>query len=194
MRRWQLIGGMILIAEVGLLFAITFTGNATRTADGYSVKPGAAAIQFSDQTSRWEEMVVERVVTPTDAWLVVAAPVGTGGQAGEVYGRQRVSAGQSTNIRVSLTPKKKMPNVFIVTLVADRGQPNVFEFTSTASASGGGMGGGGSSEKSSASTSKAGADKQLIVNGEPVTITVREVFHDARGGTVSRTAQPAASN
>jgi hypothetical protein len=185
-----MIVGAVLAAEIVLLCVVTFTGKA-QTANGVIVKPGAASIEFANQTSPWGQILVKKVVSPAAAWLVVQSSPTRGGAA-VVYGRRRVGAGQSTDIRITLDRNKKMPNTLVLTLVADRGQPGVFEYVpSGEAAGGGGMGGGAAPTGSSGSTPTPATDKQMIADGKPVVVTVHEVYHDARGDMVVRTAQPA---
>lgn len=91
---------------------------------GYVAAAKNAQLEVSgDATTR--ELLVDRVVAPGDAWIVVH--VNDNGKPGMRVGLQHVPAGTSTDVLVSL--EDLSANSVIVAVHADKGEPGTFDFS-----------------------------------------------------------------
>jgi hypothetical protein len=91
---------------------------------GYVASERYAQLEIAEDQEGAETLVVDRVLAPEDAWVVVH--LDDDGAPGERIGLTRVEEGESTDVEVELdavtTPK------VIVALHADRGMPGEFDF------------------------------------------------------------------
>jgi hypothetical protein len=91
---------------------------------GYVASADKAQIELAEEQDGVDELVVDRVLAPGDAWVVVHAD--DNGKPGMRIGLTRVEKGESTNVKVQLeevtTPK------VIVAVHADRGTAGDFDF------------------------------------------------------------------
>ena len=190
---WKAALAVVLAVEIGVLCLLGFTAKSP-TADGLVIRAGDASIQAAEQTGPWGTLVIKQVVTPTPSWVVVQAQ-GGGGASTTVVGYTHVPAGVSNDVTVSLDPAQALVNSVAVSLVADRGQPGVFEFSPSAGASGGGMGGGGmgggaAAQAGGSTDATISLDKPLLAQGKPVSIVLRETLRTGTPGIVRRSVAP----
>lgn len=94
---------------------------------GFAVREGAASVQAKPQVGVLNELSVARVVSPGPAWVLVQADMGDG-TAGPTVGYAHVGRGVSNHVRVPVDGMGGLPQVAFVTLVADGGRQNVFEY------------------------------------------------------------------
>lgn len=116
----------MLVAEVALLSAVAFLATS-RPSDGLVVPAGSASITMADQRNVVGAVTVERVVTPVEGWVVVQADWNEG-VPDALLGSSRIPAGESRNVTIGLDPRQPTPRRIFVTLLGDRGQPDVLEF------------------------------------------------------------------
>lgn len=118
-----------LIALVALV-ALALTGCMERPSAedgdvwGYVTAEKSAQLEIAEDQNGVDELVVDRVLAPGDAWLVVHAA--ENGMPGMKVGITRVEKGESTDVRIELEDLTT-PNV-IVALHADRGTSGEFDF------------------------------------------------------------------
>lgn len=91
---------------------------------GYVADSSYAALEMSKSQLDADVLVVDRVLAPADAWLVVH--LSEGGKPGARVGLQHVDKGESTSVEVELDGVTT-PDV-IVALHADKGDGGVFDF------------------------------------------------------------------
>lgn len=91
---------------------------------GYVVAPDNAKLELAEDQPGVDELVVDRVLAPGDAWIVVHAD--DDGTPGERVGLAHVDSGESLGVEVALDGVTT-DNV-IVAVHADRGTPNEFDF------------------------------------------------------------------
>ncbi|HSK47704.1 MAG TPA: hypothetical protein VLA05_06850 [Coriobacteriia bacterium] len=91
---------------------------------GYVAAEKSAQLEIAENQQGVDELIVSRVLSPGDAWLVVHAD--DNGKPGMRVGLKHVSKGESTDVKVELeeTPTPKV----IVALHADRGNKDEFDF------------------------------------------------------------------
>jgi hypothetical protein len=91
---------------------------------GYVAAPDKAQLEVAGNQNGVNELVVKRVLSPSDGWVVVHADMN--GKPGVRVGLTHVKKGESLNVKVPLkdltTPK------VIVALHADKGTPETFDF------------------------------------------------------------------
>ena len=87
-----------------------------------------ASLEATDQVGATDILVVDRVVAPSDAWVVVHKD--DGGMPGERVGIKRVEQGETLDVEVQLDSDVLTENVFVA-LHADRGVAEIFEFDMT---------------------------------------------------------------
>lgn len=90
---------------------------------GYVASADNAKLELSEDQTGAEELLVDRVVAPEDAWVVVH--IDEGGMPGERIGLARVEKGETTDIRIELD--MEVASV-IVAVHADRGTAEEFDF------------------------------------------------------------------
>lgn len=91
---------------------------------GYVASADKAQIELAEEQDGVDVLIVDRVLTPGDAWVVVHAD--DNGKPGMRVGLARVDKGESSNVKVELedltTPK------VIVAVHADKGEAGEFDF------------------------------------------------------------------
>jgi len=91
---------------------------------GYVAAEKNAQLELTEDQNGVDELVVDRVLAPGDAWVVVHAD--DNGAPGMRVGLTRIKKGESTDVKVKLeeltTPK------VIVAIHADRGKASEFDF------------------------------------------------------------------
>jgi len=91
---------------------------------GYVASAKNAQLELDENQQGVDELVVRRVVAPSDAWIVVHAD--EDGKPGMRVGLAHIKKGESTDVKVKLgdltTPK------VIVAIHADRGTKDKFDF------------------------------------------------------------------
>lgn len=164
----------VVIALAGVaLFATGCTSNKSAEMDmgkvwGYVASPDKAQLELAENQNGVDELVIKRVLAPTDGWLVVHADMN--GQQGMSVGLTHVTKGESLNVKVPLedltTPK------VIVSLHADKGTPQTFDFDMM--------------------NKEMSMDRPFFVNGAELAkgATVRDFGVKAAAGTASLDATP----
>jgi len=91
---------------------------------GYVASEKNAQLEVAENQEDADELVVSRVLTPSDAWLVVHAD--DNGKPGMRIGLEPIKKGESTDVKVKMeditTPK------VIIAVHADRGERGEFDF------------------------------------------------------------------
>jgi hypothetical protein len=123
------IGLVLLAAAVSTVALAGCTGSsakkdAGRKVWGYVTTADQASLQIQPDQKGAGKLVVEKVVAPQDAWIVVHAD--DNGKPGMRVGLAHVGRGVSTNVEVRL--KKLTTQKVIVALHADRATKNKFDF------------------------------------------------------------------
>jgi len=191
---WKSVLAVVLAAEIVILCLVA-VAQKSPSADGLVIRAGDASIKAAQQGAPWGLLVIQRVVTPVPSWVVVQAR-GTSRKSSSVLGYAEVPAGVSEGITIHLDPSQADINILVVSLLADRGKPGVFEFTPAPAAvagggMGGGMGGGGGGQKSPTSADATpSVDKPLLAQGKPVSIVMQETYRSGTPGTVQRSVVP----
>lgn len=122
------------IALAVLALALIALGGCTDAGDGgesdmmegvwgYVASESEAQLEVDGSASA-DELVVDRVVAPDDAWLVVH--LNDDGKPGERVGVQSIPEGESTNVTVELEGVEG--DSVIVAVHADKGEPGEFDF------------------------------------------------------------------
>jgi hypothetical protein len=91
---------------------------------GYVVAAKNAQLEVAPEQPGVDTLLVDRVLAPEDAWLVVHLEVD--GKPGMRVGLAQIAKGESTNVEIPLEGVTT-PNV-IVAIHADRGTPGTFDF------------------------------------------------------------------
>jgi hypothetical protein len=129
----------ILVAEVAVLAIVAWTARSGPMA-GVVVRSGDASIVMSDQRNVIHDVLVSSVLAPTDGWLVVQADPGNR-VPGAILGSMWVPKGRSNGVRIELDSKTTLTDRIFVTLLADKGRPQVLEYAAASgSAAASGMG------------------------------------------------------
>lgn len=102
----------------------TAGGHPTTGVWGYVAAAGDAQLEVS-QDARADELEVDRVIAPGEAWIVVH--LNDNGKPGKRVGLQHVDAGESDNVRVPL--KDVTGDSLIVAVHADKGETGTFDFS-----------------------------------------------------------------
>jgi hypothetical protein len=140
---------------------------------GYVAAPEKAQLEVAEVQNGVDNLVVKRVVSPTDGWIVVHADMN--GKPGVRVGLAPVKRGESVDVKVPLkdltTPK------VIVALHADKGTLGTFDFDMM--------------------NKEMSPDRPFFVNGSELAkvVTVRDYGVKAGAGTASieASAQPGAT-
>jgi len=169
---------IVLVLAIGVLALSGCAGGASSGSDmskvwGYVAAPNKAQLDVAEQQMGVNELVVKRVLSPTDGWIVVHADVN--GQPGMQVGLAHVKRGESLGVKVPLkdltTPK------VIVALHADKGTPGTFDFEMM--------------------NKEMSPDRPFFVNGSELakTVTVRAfgVKADKASASLEASAQPGAA-
>lgn len=127
---------------------------------GYIVSPENAGIELGVKQLGVNELTVDKVTAPEDAWVVVH--LDNDGMPGKRVGLQHISKGVSTDVRVKL--ERITSEKVIVAVHADRATPEKFDF-----------------DMEKATTS---ADRPFFVNGKELAkfVTVRTFGVKAKTG------------
>lgn len=128
MNRILRMSALLAVASVVLVSAGCMSSKpaATDTSKvwGYVAAPDKAQLEVAPDQNGVKDLVVKRVLAPSDAWVVVHADMN--GKPGMRVGLAHVKKGESLNVKVPLkdltTPK------VIVALHADKGTPETFDF------------------------------------------------------------------
>ncbi len=124
-----MIAAALAALAVGALVLTGCTGTAETTEMGpdvwgYVASADAAQIELAEDQAGVDELVVDRVLAPGAAWIVVHAD--DNGKPGVRVGLAHVDKGENTNVKVKLedltTPK------VIVAVHADKGEADEFDF------------------------------------------------------------------
>lgn len=116
----------------------------------FGVEAEKGSVEATDQVGAADSITVDKVVAPTDGWIVVHKDAD--GAPGARVGLKRVKAGSSSNIEVPLDTDMLSGQVFVA-LHADRGVEELFEFDMM---------------------DKLGSpDQPFFVNGEEVAIAIK---------------------
>lgn len=91
---------------------------------GYIAAEKYASIELGESQVGVDSLVVDRVVAPEDAWVVVHND--DNGMPGERVGLQHINKGESLKVSVALKDVKG--EKVIVAVHADKGTPNSFDF------------------------------------------------------------------
>jgi hypothetical protein len=141
---------------------------------GYVAAPEKAQLEVAPDQNGVSDLVVKRVLAPSDGWIVVHADMN--GKPGVRVGLTHVKKGESLDVKVPLkdltTPK------VIVALHADKGTPGTFDFDMM--------------------NKEMSLDRPFFVNGTELAkvVTVRSYGVNATAATASLEAspQPGATN
>jgi len=121
--------GVAVALSLGALALTGCSGKKAAETDntkvwGYVASPDKAQLDVATEQIGASMLVVKRVVSPTDGWIVVHADMN--GEPGKRVGSTFVKRGESVDVKVPLvgltTPK------VIVALHADKGTPGTFDF------------------------------------------------------------------
>ena len=91
---------------------------------GYVAAPDSAQLEIAADQTGTDELVVDRVLAPGDAWIVVHAD--DNGKPGMRVGLAHVSKGETTDVKVELEDVTTAK--VIVAVHADRGERDEFDF------------------------------------------------------------------
>lgn len=167
---WKAIAvAALLVAEVGVLSLVAWSASSGPMF-GVVVARNAASITMNDQTNVVHTVTVERVVSPTNGWVIVQADWNNG-VPDAILGSRWIPAGESRDVTIGIDPLSPVPMRIYVTLLADMGRPHTLEYyvaMRPGMASMRGMG-------STFATGTGGAvtlDKPLIADGMVVTAHV----------------------
>lgn len=125
-RKTRKIAALCLAAALFALAGCTAAGDAEMSSDvwGYVASEKSAQLEVDESQPGVNALIVDRVLAPGDAWLVVHAD--DNGAPGMRVGLEHINEGESTNVSVALD-EAPTPNV-IIAVHADRGEANEFEF------------------------------------------------------------------
>jgi hypothetical protein len=121
-----------LLAVAFVLGALSLAGCTAATGEdhptdgvwGYVASAGDAQIEVSG-TATADELTVDRVLSPGDAWLVVH--LDDDGKPGMRVGLQHIDAGESLGVTVAL--EGVTTGSLIVAVHADKGEAGQFDFS-----------------------------------------------------------------
>ena len=128
MRKAFGIAGVVLAVVLLLASTVYAFANAPEKGSmgvwGYAASSKTAGLELPEEQIGANALVVDRVVAPQDAWIVVH--LDDNGMPGERVGLKHVSKGESRAVRVAL--KGVTSEKVIVALHADKGTANTFDF------------------------------------------------------------------
>jgi hypothetical protein len=124
--KWLLLAA-ILLAEVGVLVAVVIFGQGGPMF-GIAAPAGSAAIEMANQHDVVHQVVVDRVVSPVDGWVIIQADWDDG-IPDAILGSAWVPKGESRNVVISLDPQSPMPRRIFATLLADMGIAHTLEYS-----------------------------------------------------------------
>jgi hypothetical protein len=123
---WKAIAvAALLAAEVGVLSLVAWSANSGPMF-GVVVAQSAASITMSDQTNVVHTVAVQRIVSPTDGWVIVQADNNSVPDA--ILGSRWIPSGESRDVTIGIDPLSPLPKQIFVTLLADMGAPHVLEY------------------------------------------------------------------
>jgi hypothetical protein len=123
--RITLVTGLLLVAAVASACSSTGKEDASSMKVwGYVASEKSAKLTVNESQLGGGELVVDRVLAPGDAWIVVHAD--DNGKPGMRVGLAHVKRGESTSVRVPLK-NVETPKV-IVAIHADKGTNKKFDF------------------------------------------------------------------
>ncbi len=178
MNRILRMSALLAVASVVLVSAGCMSSKpaATDTSKvwGYVAAPDKAQLEVAPDQNGVKDLVVKRVLAPSDAWVVVHADMN--GKPGMRVGLAHVKKGESLNVKVPLkdltTPK------VIVALHADKGTPETFDFDMM--------------------NKEMSLDRPFFVNGNELAkvVTVRDygVKSTSASASIEASPQPGATN
>lgn len=127
-KKFRIATAGVLAASLLVLAGCAGTERATESEDpevwGYVASEKSAQLEMAEDQNGADELVVDRVLVPEDAWIVVHAD--DNGKPGERIGLLPIDKGESTDVKVKLD-KTPTANV-IVAIHADRGADDEFDF------------------------------------------------------------------
>jgi hypothetical protein len=141
------------------VFASTNGGRGS-SARGYAIPAGSAVLEVRAQQTEPGVAIVDRVVSPEAGWVVIHDDAG--GKDGILRGLALVPAGESTRVAVFLANPGKTRQLR-VTLHADRGMPETFEY-------GGGTAGMGGASAMGGAGAMSGVDQPFYINGRELVV------------------------
>ena len=115
----------LLVAEVAVLAFVAWSAR-TQPTFGVFVRENAASITMADQHNVVHAVTVDRVVSPSAAWLLVQADRNQGTPDG-IIGSRWIPAGESEKVTIAVGPRP-LPKRIYVTLLADLGKPHALEY------------------------------------------------------------------
>lgn len=137
----------IFLAQVAVMAAIAY-GAGDLAMESVFVGDDEVVVEAVDQRA-YGAVSIARVVTPVDGWVLVRADWGDGVPA-ELIGAAAVRAGETLNVPVVMDASRELPPAAFVSVAADRGAIDEFEYitgdpddTFSLESGGGGMMGGG---------------------------------------------------
>ena len=168
MMKRTLTAGLLLALALGALALTGCTGTMNAETDtskvwGYVSSPKKAQLEVAEDQNGATELVVKRVVSPTDGWVVVHADMN--GKPGTRVGLAPIKRGESLDVKVPIkdltTPK------VIVAVHADKGVAGKFDFDMM--------------------NKEMSPDRPFFVNGSELAkvVTVRDFGVKAGAGTAS---------
>jgi len=107
-------------------FSVSLSGQ-DRPMTGVVTAPGTAALEVQDQLGVVGALKVDRVLAPSDSWVVVYQQ-GMGGMTGQRVGLVSVRAGETLDLLVPFDKGVRLTDDVVVVLQADKGIPGTFEF------------------------------------------------------------------
>ncbi len=129
MKRFSLAGVTLAVLAIAALAVGGCTSSSTGSMDtakvwGYVASADKAQLEVAENQDGVTELVVKRVLAPSDAWVVVHADMN--GEPGMRVGLAPVKRGESLDVKIPLEDLTT-PNV-IVAIHADRGTAGEFDF------------------------------------------------------------------
>ncbi len=120
------VAGALAVGLLGLVGCASDSKAESKNPDvwGYVASADKASIKLAEDQDGAKQLVVDKVVAPGDAWIVVHAD--DNGKPGMRVGLKHISKGESTGVKVTLKDLTT-PNV-IVAVHADRGKAGKFDF------------------------------------------------------------------
>lgn len=118
------------IALVVIVVVALFTWGSMAGAGevmGVITKSGSAAIEAEAQVGATDSVVIDRVVAPTPAFVVIHTE-GPDGEAGKRIGFTSIPAGESREVRVKLKKGVPLTKNLLASIHIDRGKPGEFEY------------------------------------------------------------------
>lgn len=125
----NILGAVLAVAVLAGLTVYSFANAGEGEGSmmvGVIVAEGNVALEVGDQLGATDAIVVERVLAPSDSWIVVH--LDDDGMPGPRVGLLRVEKGESSDVSVALESTMPLTPNLIVALHADRGVSGKIEF------------------------------------------------------------------